>query len=475
MGYRARPFARKGEDVSDMIDAGILTELENIVGKENLLTSRASLLCYSYDAAGQSHTPDAVVLPGNTREVSEIVRLANKYKFPVIPRGAGSGFAGGSVPIKGGVVIHLSRLNSILEIDTENLVAIVEPCVVTGVFQDEVEKLGLFYPPDPASLKFSTIGGNASTGAGGPRAVKYGVTRDYILGLEVVTPVGEVIRTGGKTVKRATGYDLTRLMIGSEGTLGIITRLIVRLLPLPEAKKTMTALFKDARDAARSVSDIIRSKVVPTTLELLDKNTLSCVKENLGIDLPGEAGAMLLIEVDGDTLILDRQAERIRDICLGNSAIEFRAAANKEEADALWRARRGASPSMLKFWPGKISEDIVVPRNMIPEMIKRLDTIAEKHGLAIASFGHAGDGNLHVNIRVDKKNADEMERAEGAIEDIFKATVELEGAISGEHGIGISKAPYLKMQLSDVEIEMMRTIKMALDPNNILNPGKIFT
>ena len=457
-----------------MINHAILKELEGVVGQDNLLTSRANLVCYSYDATGQSFMPDAVVLPANTGEVSEIVRLANKYRQPLIPRGAGSGFAGGSVPVKSGIVIHLSRLNKIIEIDTENLIAVVEPSVVTGTFQEEVEKLGLFYPPDPASLKFSTIGGNASTGAGGPRAVKYGVTRDYILGLEVVTPTGEVINTGGKTVKMATGYDLTRLMIGSEGTLGIITKLIIRLIPLPEGKKTMTAFFKTAEDAARSVSGIITSRIVPTTLELLDKNTLACVKENLGMDLPEETSAMLLIEIDGDPLILDRQAGKIRDACLKNRSIEFNVAANKEEADSLWKARRGASPSMLKFWPGKISEDIVVPRNKIPDMIKRLDTIADKHSLTIASFGHAGDGNLHVNIRVNKKSIEEMRRAEEAIKDIFKATVELEGAISGEHGIGMSKAPYLKMQLSETEIGMMKAIKKALDPNNIMNPGKIF-
>ncbi|HLB05566.1 MAG TPA: FAD-linked oxidase C-terminal domain-containing protein [Thermodesulfobacteriota bacterium] len=457
-----------------MISREILKELEEIVGTENLLTSRASLLCYSYDATGQSYIPEAVALPANTVEVSRIVRLANKFKFPIVPRGAGSGFAGGSVPLRNGVVIHLSRLNKILEIDAENLTAVVEPCVVTGVFQDEVERLGLFYPPDPASLKFSTMGGNASTGAGGPRAVKYGVTRDYILGLEVVTPTGEIIRTGGKTVKRATGYDLTRLMIGSEGTLGIITKLIIKLIPLPEAKKTMTAVFRSAEDAARSVSDIIRSKIVPTTLELLDKNTLACVKGNLGIPLPEETSAMLLIEIDGDASILEKQAGKIKEMCRKNNALEFNMAANKEEADALWKARRGASPSMLKFWPGKISEDIVVPRSRIPEMIRRLDVIADRHNLVIASFGHAGDGNLHVNIKVDKKSAEDMKRVEEAIKDIFRATVELEGAISGEHGIGISKAPYLKMQLSDAEIEMMKAIKKALDPNNILNPGKIF-
>ncbi|MEK6725710.1 MAG: FAD-linked oxidase C-terminal domain-containing protein [Deltaproteobacteria bacterium] len=457
-----------------MINHAILKELEGVVGQDNLLTSRADLVCYSYDATGQSFMPDAVVLPANTGEVSQIVRIANKYRLPVIPRGAGSGFAGGSVPVRSGIVIHLSRLNKIIEIDTENLIAVVEPSVVTGVFQDEVEKLGLFYPPDPASLKFSTIGGNASTGAGGPRAVKYGVTRDYILGLEVVTPTGEVINTGGKTVKRATGYDLTRLMVGSEGTLGTITKLIIRLIPLPEGKKTMTAIFSSAEDAARTVSDIIRSKVIPTTLEFLDRNTLACVKGNLEMELPVNAGAMLLIEIDGDNLVLDRQEGRIKEACLKNGADEFNVAADKVEADNLWKARRGASPSMLKFWPGKISEDIVVPRNMIPEMVKRLDTIADKHNLTIASFGHAGDGNLHVNIRVDKKNAEDMKRANEAIKDIFKATVELEGAISGEHGIGMSKAPYLKMQLSDAEIGMMKAIKKALDPNNIMNPGKIF-
>lgn len=457
-----------------MITPTVIEELEGIVGRENILTSKTSLLCYSYDATGQSYMPEVVVLPANTGEVSDIVRLANKHKIPVIPRGAGSGFAGGSVPVRNGIVIHLSRLNKIIEIDAENLLALVEPCVVTGVFQNEVEKIGLFYPPDPASLKFSTIGGNAATCAGGPRAVKYGVTKDYILGLEVVTPTGEIITTGGKTIKRATGYDLTRLMIGSEGTLGIITKLIIRLIPLPEGKKTMTAFFRSADDAARTVSDIIRSKVVPTTLEFLDKNTLSCVKENLGMDIHKETGAMLLIEIDGEHLTLDRQAERIREACLKNEALEFNVAANKEESDNLWKARRGASPSMLKHWPGKISEDIVVPRSKIPEMIRRLDVISDRHNLTIASFGHAGDGNLHVNLRVDKKNTEDMKRVEEAITDIFKATVELEGAISGEHGIGISKAPYLKMQLSETEIKMMRAIKKALDPNNIMNPGKIF-
>jgi len=457
-----------------MIERRVVDKIKRIVGKEHVHSEPEERVCYSYDATNQSYLPDLVVFPGNAQEVSDIVKLANEEKFPVIPRGAGSGFTGGTLPVEGGLVLVMTRFNRIIEIDTENLIAFVEPGVVTGNFQKEVEKLGLFYPPDPASLKFSTLGGNVAECAGGPRAVKYGVTKDYVIGLEIVLPTGEIISTGVRTVKGVVGYDLTKLMVGSEGTLGVITRIIVKLLPLPASKKTILAVYPKLEDAARTVTGITASKITPSALEFMDHSAIVCVEDFLRIGLPIEAEAILLLEVDGDPYIVGRDAARIQDICMRYGASRVEIAEDEESEENLWRARRAISPSLLKISPTKINEDITVPRSKIPDILRKINEIAKRSGLDIVNFGHAGDGNIHVNIMIDKRKEEDVSRAHEAVKEIFQATLTMGGTISGEHGIGITKAPYLRMELGDLGVEIMKRIKRVFDPNNVLNPGKIF-
>jgi glycolate oxidase len=457
-----------------MIESRIIKILQDIVGADNVSTDKADLICHSYDATQQKHLPDVVVYPASASEISLILKMANAERIPVFPRGAGSGFTGGSLPTKGGIVLVTSRMDKILRIDEENLVAEVEPGVVTEQFQQAVEKVGLFYPPDPASLKFSTLGGNVAECAGGPRCVKYGVTKDYILGLEVVTPQGDIIRTGGQTMKGVVGYDLTKLMVGCEGTLGVITKIVIKLLPLPEAKKTMLVLFDSIDGAAQGVSAIIRGKIIPTTLEFMDATTIDCVRQATGLDIPEAARAVLIIEVDGDRDLIERQAKRILDIVAPLGVVETRVAQTPAESEDIWKVRRQVSPSLRKVNPDKFNEDICVPRSRVPEMIRAIEAIASKYEIPIVNFGHAGDGNIHVNIMIDGSLPGELEKAEKAIEEIFAQTLKLDGTMSGEHGVGITKAPYIPMELDPAAVAYMKTIKRALDPNNILNPGKIF-
>ncbi len=457
-----------------MLEPRIIRILKDIVGPENVSTEKADLICHSYDATQQRFLPDVVVHPEKAGEISLVLKLANAEKIPVFPRGAGSGFSGGSLPTRGGIVLTTERMARILDIDSENLVATVEPGVVTEVFQKAVEKVGLFYPPDPASLKFSTLGGNVAECAGGPRCVKYGVTKDYILGLEVVTPLGDIITTGGPTMKGVVGYDLTKLLCGSEGTLGIITKIVIKLLPLPEAKKTMLVLFDSIDGAARSVSAIIGNKIIPTTLEFMDGRTLDCVREATGLKVPDAARAVLIIEVDGDREFLDKQVARIRAIIEPLGVVEVRTAETAEESEALWQIRRSVSASLRKVNPDKFNEDICVPRSKVPEMIRRIDALSDRYGIPIVNFGHAGDGNIHVNIMIDKKVPGELQKAERAIEEVFKHALELGGTMSGEHGVGIAKAPYIPLEITEKTADYMKSLKKALDPNNILNPGKIF-
>ena len=457
-----------------MIEPRIRKALEAIVGKDQVATEPADLICYSYDATQQSFLPDVVVHPANAAEIAAIVKLANVELIPVFPRGAGSGFSGGSLPTRGGIVLTTERMDRILQIDEENLIAVVEPGVVTEQFQIAVEKVGLFYPPDPASLKFSTLGGNVAECAGGPRCVKYGVTKDYILGLEVITPTGDIITTGGPTMKGVVGYDLTKLLCGSEGTLGIISKIVIKLLPLPEAKKTMLVMFDSIDGAAQAVSTIVRNKIIPTTLEFMDGRTIDCVRQATGLDVPLAARALLIIEVDGDRDLLDKQAEKIAAIIRPLGVVETRIATTPAESEALWQIRRSVSASLRKVNPDKFNEDICVPRSKLPEMIRKIDAIAEKFNVAIVNFGHAGDGNIHVNIMIDKKIPGELEKAHTAIEEVFKGALELGGTMSGEHGVGIAKAPYIPLEITPEAALYMKTLKKALDPNNILNPGKIF-
>lgn len=449
-------------------------KLQRIVGKTNCTRKKEELVCYAYDATARTYLPDAVLFPENAHEISAILRLANKEGFFVIPRGAGSGMTGGSLAVNGGVILATARLNRILKIDKNNLVAHVEPGVVTGRFHKAVEKEGLFYPPDPSSSDFSTLGGNLAECAGGPRAVKYGVTRDYVLGLEAVLPTGEIIRSGVRTAKGVVGYDLTRLLVGSEGTLGIITGITLRLLPLPEAVRAMTAVFDKIETAAATVSEIIKSGIIPRTIEFMDNASIRCVENHLNTGLPIEAEALLLIEEDGRSGEVDLLIERIKKFCLSQGAKQVTVAKTSIEIEKLWKARKAISPALFQYGPDKINEDIVVPRSKIPDMVRKINALRDQSGLTMVSFGHAGDGNIHFNIMLDKKNAADLKKADQAIEALFDYTLELGGTISGEHGVGITKAPYMAKEIGVVEMNLMKKIKKLFDPNGILNPGKIF-
>nr|WP_319393260.1 FAD-linked oxidase C-terminal domain-containing protein [uncultured Desulfobacter sp.] len=457
-----------------MISENVIQELKEICGSKFVSCDKTDRLLYSYDATRKQFLPDVVVHPADAQAVSRIMTLAHHHRIPVYPRGAGTGFTGGALPVQGGMVMGMSRMNRILDIDQENLVAVVEPGVVTGDFQKAVEALGLFYPPDPASLKVSSLGGNVAECAGGPRCVKYGVTKDYVIGLEVVTPTGDLIETGGTTMKGVVGYDLTKLFCGSEGTLAVITKIILKLLPKPQAKKTMLVVFDAIDGAAKAVSAIVREKIIPATLEFMDGRTLDCLRQTTGLAMPEGAGAALIIEVDGDQEFLDKQAQRILKVVEPLGVLENRVANTFEESEAIWNIRRSVSPSLKKLELEKFNEDICVPRSRLPEMIRRIDKISDKYNMPIVNFGHAGDGNIHVNIMADKEDAEQMANAEHAIEELFRATLELGGTMSGEHGVGIMKAPYLSLELSNQSILYMKTLKKALDPHNILNPGKIF-
>jgi glycolate oxidase len=456
------------------LDEKIIKQIKTLCGEKHVLTSREDLICYGYDATNLEGPLDLVVFPGTAVEVSEILKLANKHLFPVVPRGLGTGFTGGSVPVLGGVVLVLTRLNRILEIDEKNLVAVVEPGVVTGDFQKKVEALGFYYPPDPASQLYCTLGGNVAECAGGPRAVKYGVTKDYVLGLEVVLPTGEIITTGVRTMKGVVGYDLTKLFVGSEGTLGIITKMILRLIPLPEARQTLMVIFRKVEDAAIAVSKIISAKVVPSTLEFMDNASIQCVEDYLHLGLPKDAGALLLIEVDGEREILPKYIQKIEKIASELNPYQIKVAENAAEAENLMKARKGLSPASYRLNPTKIAEDITVPRDQIATFITEARKIAGERNLKIINFGHAGDGNIHTSLMIDGKDEEEKKRAEEAIEEIFRLTIRLGGTLSGEHGVGLTKAPYIDFELGPVEIEVMKKIKNVLDPNHILNPGKIF-
>lgn len=457
-----------------MIPPHILTELKRIVGPGYLITERDELLTYATDSTKLEFLPDAVVFPGTQEEISEILILANKRGFPVTPRGAGSGASGGALPVRGGLVLAMGRFNRIVSIDPDNLIARVEPGVITAHIQEEVEKQGLFYPPDPASIHVSTIGGNVAECAGGLRAVKYGVTRDYVLGLTVVLPTGEIIRTGVETTKGVVGYDLTRLIIGSEGTLAVIASIILRLIPKPATKRTMIAFFPSPSLTVQTVSLMIRSRIVPTALEFMDSLCIDCVREEFRIMIPEEARAVLLIEVDGDVIVTASEAERVREICLRSGAIHFQTASGEEESERIWEMRRNVSHAIMKLGPHKMNQDIVVPRSRIADMVSSLGELSRRYGLPIPSFGHAGDGNLHVNIMYDKDNVRETEDARSAVRELFEKVLEMGGTISGEHGIGITKVPYLEMEVSRPALELMARLKRAFDPNGILNPGKIF-
>lgn len=458
-----------------MITAELKEKFMTIVGKENYEDSQVSKFVYSYDATPQYQSmPDAVLSPRNKEEISRIVKLCNEHQIPIVPRGSGTNLCAGTCPTEGGIVLLFKHFQSILELDESNLTVTVQPGVLTLDIIKAVEAKGLFYPPDPSSMKISTIGGNINENSGGLRGLKYGVTRDYVLALEVVLPNGEIIRTGGKLAKDVAGYDFTRLFVGAEGTLGIITEATLKLAPMPPAKKTMLALYEDMEAAAESVSNIIRNQIIPTTLEFLDKPTLQVVEDFAQIGLPTDVEAVLLIEQDGPLEIVEEDIQKIAAICEQHRAVSVQVAKSNEEAEKLTTARRAALSALARLQPTTILEDATVPRSEIARMVQAINEIAEKYDVQICTFGHAGDGNLHPTCLTDSRKQDEMERVEQAFEEIFIKAVELGGTITGEHGVGMMKAPYLHLKVGEAGIEAMRAVKQAFDPNNIMNPAKLF-
>lgn len=452
----------------------IIRQITDIVGKDFCTAREIDLHCYSYDGKGITYLPEAVAFPKTTDQVSEIMKLASSYHFPVVPRGAGTGKTGGSVPVQGGLVMALTRMNTIVEIDAANQIAVVEPGVINFDLQKAAAKEGLFFAPDPASLKYATIGGNAAECAGGPSAVKYGVTKDSIIGLEAVLPSGDVVTAGVRTEKGVTGYDLTKLFIGSEGTLGIITKLICRLLPLPECKETFLVLSESMAEAAQFVSTILNSGIRPRTIEYMDKMAISVVADIMPAAPTPGTEALLIVELDGDCEDVEKETDKFIKLLRKNPALSFQHAQNQKEVDEIWQARRSLSPASMKIRPNKISEDIVVPRARIPALVSFLEDLSLELNVPIITFGHAGDGNIHVGIMVDKKDKDEFARGEKAKEILFAHTISLGGTLSGEHGIGITKSAFLSMELTDTTITLMKQIKSMMDPHNVLNPGKIF-
>ncbi|MDH7480757.1 MAG: FAD-linked oxidase C-terminal domain-containing protein [Armatimonadota bacterium] len=453
----------------------ILRKLQEISGSKYVLTAPEDLVCYGYDAQHVEHCPEAIVRAGSAEEVCAILHLANEEGLHVTPRGAGTGLSGGSVPAAGGLVLDLGRMNRIIEIDQSNLLATVEPGVITADLASAVEAVGLMYPPDPGSIKVSTLGGNVAENAGGLRAIKYGVTADYIKVIEGATPTGEFFKAGAVTMKSVAGYDLVHLLCGSEGTLAVFTKLTFKLLPLPKARRSMVGLFSQLTQAAETVSAIISAGIMPATLEIMDNVTIRTVEEFKKIGLPIDAGAMLLLEVDGASAQVAEEADKAASIMTSHNASEVQVASTHAERDRVWEARRSALAALARVRPTAILEDATVPRSQLADMVSEINRIADKYSLTIGTFGHAGDGNLHPTILTDQRDKEEMARVEKAIEEIFNAALQLGGTVSGEHGIGFAKSRYLAREVGPGTLGMMRTIKSALDPKGILNPGKIFT
>ncbi len=454
------------------LPAPTLAKLADIVGPRNLLTCPEERIAYSYDAtAMMAHQPEAVVFVESAEQVAGVLRLANVDGFKVVPRGSGTNLSGGTIPCENCVVLVTVKMDKILEIDPRNLTILVQPGVLTSRIDEEAAKHGLFYPPDPGSMKISTIGGNVAENSGGLRGLKYGVTRDYVLGLEIVLPTGDVMRCGTKCVKDVAGYSLKDVFIGSEGTLGVITQILLRLLPRPAARKTMLATFDRMTDAAETVSAIIAGKIIPCTLEFLDRTTIRCVEDYAKIGLP-DVEAILLMETDGHPTVVEEEAGKM--IALAYRAREIRVAGSAEEADRLTTARRSAFSALARVAPTTILEDATVPRSELATMIAFIQQTAETYRLKIGVFGHFGDGNLHPTFLCDERNKDEIERVHAAFHEIFEKAITLGGTITGEHGVGLAKKEFLERFAGKTSLDVMRALKRTLDPNTVLNPGKVF-
>lgn len=458
-----------------MISQNVLNKIKSIVGRENFSDLEEHKIVYSYDATSiYKQLPDAVVFPKDVDQIIQIIKLANEEKFAVIPRGSGTGLSGGSIPVENSIVLVMTRWRNILEVDQDNQTILVEPGVITEFIDQEAQKYNLFYPPDPGSIKVCTIGGNVAENAGGLRGLKYGVTKNYVMGLEFITPTGELITIGGKNYKDVAGYNLKDVMIGSEGTLGIFTKILLRLVPRPKISQTILAAFSNQVDSGKAVAEITTSGIVPSMLEFLDKTTIQCVEDYAKVGLDTSIESLLIIEVDGKTSEVESDRELIKKICEKNNAIDIKVAEDEAEANRLKAARRSAFSALARVKPTTILEDATVPRSKLPEMLNAIQTIVKEENILLGNFGHAGDGNLHPTCLTDERNEEELQKAERSFERIFDVAIKLGGTITGEHGTGLAKKKFLPKQVGNPGIEFMKKMKQVLDPNNILNPGKIF-
>ena len=458
-----------------MVDQKHLQQFILIVGSENVYSDKAHLIAYSYDATREHFEPDAVVFPRNEEDVSEILKYCNEHQIVIVPRGAGSGFTGGALPSAGGIVLGFEKhMNKILEIDMKNMVAIVQPGVINMDLQRAVEEVGLFYPPDPASQEYSTLGGNVSENAGGMRAAKYGITKDYVMATRAVLPNGDVIKAGKRTIKDVAGYNISGILIASEGTLAVLTEITLKLIPKPKMTKTAMGIFDSVSQAMEAVYKTMASGITPVAMEFLDNLTIRAVEQTFNKGLPVDAGALLVTDVDGNLEDdLDYQLSEIERVFKENGCREFKIAKDDKEAADIWFARRNASQSITVYGSKKLNEDVTVPRAVLPELLERFYAIGDKYNINIPCFGHTGDGNVHTNVMVDGKDPEQVKIAYQAIEEVFQATIDLGGTLSGEHGIGLAKAPYMHMAFTEEEMNLFKSIKTAFDPNNILNPAKM--
>ncbi|MGP2657798.1 FAD-binding oxidoreductase [Malaciobacter sp. WC5094] len=460
-----------------MIKQEHLNYLTSIVGEENVKADKAHLIAYCYDATKERFEPDAVIFPRDEQDISKILKFCNEEKIVIVPRGAGSGFTGGALPSNGGIILSLERhMNKLLEIDMENMVGVVQPGLINMEFQKAVEAVGLFYPPDPASENYSTLGGNVSENAGGMRAAKYGITKDYVVALRAVLPNGEIITAGKKTIKDVAGYNTAGILIASEGTLAVITEITLKLIPKPKFKQTYMGVFPDVNKAMNAVFKSLASGANPVAMEFLDALVIKALREKFPqVELPENAGGILVGDVDGSSQAeVDSQIQTLKEAFAQYGSVDFIEAKDEAHGNSLWFARRNASPATMIYGTKKLNEDISVPRSKLPEALDAIYAIGEKYGFNVPCFGHAGDGNIHVNVMVkDKTNPKEMEDGHKAIEDIFQMVCDMGGTLSGEHGIGLSKAPFMNIAFNEAEIELFRSIKKAFDPNNILNPFKM--
>jgi glycolate oxidase len=472
--FQSIHFNAKPRATTNASKPEVFEKLQKIVGAENVLIEPEKVEPYGADAVKEKFPPEAVVFPENTAQMVEILRLANEYLFPVTARGGGVGYTGGAVPVDGGIVVGTDRMNKIIEINQDDLYVICQPGITTYALQQAVEKYGLMFPPDPASYKDSYIGGNIAENAGGMRTPKYGVTKHSVLGLEVVTATGEIIRTGGKTVKNVVGFDLTGLMCGSEGMLGIITEATLKLLPIPEATATVRASFETMKEACETLTRFTPCGLLPMAMEVIDKACVGAIEQNYAFGLSPNAGAILLVAVDGAKEQVEKDARLIEKILKENGGFDILRSASKDDEDKLWDVRRAISPSLMKYGSLKINEDVVVPRSRVPALISKVEEIGRRHKTFVANFGHAGDGNIHVNFLCDRENPESIARARQCVKETFALSVELGGSISGEHGIGYVKAAYLDMAIDAPTLAVMKGIKRVFDPNGILNPGKMF-